>query len=70
MNKAIEDLEKFISKKLDEIEEDRTITKSDKVDVIDVYFNTYKFLKDYKKNVKILEEERIKNKYKGVERDD
>ena len=70
MNRAIEDLEKFISEKLDELEEDKTITKSDKIDVIDVYYNTYKFLKDYKQNVKTLEIERIKNKYKGVERDD
>ena len=70
MNKAIEELEKFIFKKLNELESDKTITKSDKIDVIDVYFNTYKFLKDYKNNVRILEEERLKNKYKGVERDD
>ena len=70
MNKAIEELEKFIFKKLNELDEDKTITKTDKLEVIDVYFNTYKFLKDYKKNVKILEEERVKNKYKGVERDD
>lgn len=65
MNKAIEELEKFISQKLDELEEDKTITKADKVDVIDVYYNTYKFLKDYKENVKILQKELVKNKYKG-----
>lgn len=65
MNKAIEELEKFISQKLDELEEDRTISKSEKIDIIDVYFNTFKFLKDYKQNVKTLEIERIKNKYKG-----
>lgn len=63
MNRAIEDLEKFISQKLDELEEDRTITKSEKIDVIDVYYNTYKFLKDYKENVKILQKELVKNKY-------
>lgn len=65
MNKAIEELEKFISEKLDELEEDRTITKADKVDVIDVYYNTFKFLKDYKENVKILQKELVKNRYKG-----
>ena len=65
MNKAIEDLEKFISQKLDELEEDRTITKSEKIDVIDVYYNTYKFLKDYKENGKILQKELVKNRYKG-----
>lgn len=65
MNKAIEDLEKFISQKLDELEEDRTITKSEKIDVIDVYYNTFKFLKDYKENVKILQKELVKNRYKG-----
>lgn len=65
MNRAIEDLEKFISDKLDELEEDRTITKSEKIDVIDVYYNTYKFLKDYKENVKILQKELVKNRYKG-----
>lgn len=65
MNRAIEDLEKFISQKLDELEEDRTITKSEKIDVIDVYYNTFKFLKDYKENVKILQKELVKNRYKG-----
>lgn len=64
MNKAIEELEKFISQKLDELE-DRTITKSEKIDVIDVYYNTFKFLKDYKENVKILQKELAKNRYKG-----
>ena len=63
MNKAIEEIERFISKKLDEIEEDKTITKTDKVEVIDVYYNTYKFLKDYKENVKILQKELVKRKY-------
>lgn len=70
MNRAVEELEKFIVQKLNDLESDRTITKVDRLEVIDVYFNTYKFLKDYKNNVRILEEERIKNKYKGVERDD
>ena len=70
MNRAVEELEKFIMQKLNDLESDRTITKIDRLEVIDVYFNTYKFLKDYKDNVRILEEERIKNKYKGVERDD
>lgn len=65
MNRAIEELEKFISQKLDELEEDKTITKADKVDVIDVYYNTFKFLKDYKENVKILQKELAKNRYKG-----
>ena len=41
------------------------MTKSEKIDVIDVYYNTYKFLKDYKENVKILQKELVKNKYKG-----
>lgn len=67
MNKAIEDLEKFISQKLDEIEEDKTITKSEKVDVIDVYFNTYKFLKDYKENVKVLNKEIVRRKFERGE---
>lgn len=67
MNKAIEDLEIFISQKLDEIEEDKTITKSEKVDVIDVYFNTYKFLKDYKENVKVLNKEIVRRKFERGE---
>lgn len=67
MNKAIEDLERFISQKLDEIEEDKTITKSEKVDVIDVYFNTYKFLKDYKDNVKMLNKEIVRRKFERGE---
>ena len=67
MNKAIKDLERFISQKLDEIEEDKTITKSEKVDVIDVYFNTYKFLKDYKENVKMLNKEIVKRKFERGE---
>ena len=67
MNKAIEDLERFISNKLDEIEEDKTITKSEKVDVIDVYFNTYKFLKDYKENVKMLNKEIVRRKFERGE---
>lgn len=67
MNKAIEDLERFISQKLDEIEEDKTITKSEKIDVIDVYFNTYKFLKDYKENVKVLNKEIVRRKFERGE---
>lgn len=67
MNKAIEDLERFISQKLDEIEEDKTITKSEKIDVIDVYFNTYKFLKDYKENVKMLNKEIVRRKFERGE---
>ena len=67
MNKAIEDLERFISQKLDEIEEDKTITKNEKVDVIDVYFNTYKFLKDYKQNVKMLNKEIVRRKFERGE---
>lgn len=67
MNKAIEELERFISQKLDEIEEDKTITKSEKVDVIDVYFNTYKFLKDYKENVKVLNKEIVRRKFERGE---
>lgn len=63
MNQAIEEIEKFISKKLDELEEDRTITKAEKIDVIDVYYNTYKFLKDYKENVKILQKAISDKKY-------
>lgn len=63
MNQAIEEIEKFISKKLDELEDDRTITKADKVDVIDVYYNTYKFLKDYKENIKILQKAISDKKY-------
>lgn len=67
MNKAIEDLERFISQKLDEVEQDKTITKKEKVDVIDVYFNTYKFLKDYKENVKVLNKEIVKRKFERGE---
>lgn len=67
MNKAIEELERFISQKLDEIEEDKTITKTEKVDVIDVYFNTYKFLKDYKENVKVLNKEIVRRKFERGE---
>ena len=67
MNKAIEDLERFILQKLNEIEEDKTITKTEKIDVIDVYFNTYKFLKDYKENVKVLNKEIVKRKFERGE---
>lgn len=62
--KIITKLEEHILEELNKIEEDETISKKDKIEAYNVYHNTFLFLKDYDKNIKVT----TKDKSKGQER--
>jgi hypothetical protein len=49
--KIITKLEEHISEELDKINNDETISKEDKIEAFNVYYNTYQFLKNYDKNI-------------------
>ena len=59
----IEKMELYISDELYQIENDRELTKEQKMEAYNVLYNTYKFLKDYDKNIKILQKEVAKNRF-------
>lgn len=62
--KIITKLEEHISEELDKINNDETISKEDKIEAFNVYYNTYQFLKGYDKNIKVI----VKDKFKEQER--
>ena len=59
----IEKMELYISEEVKKIEDDNTLTNEQKLEAMFVLKNTYKFLKDYDKNIKILQKEVAKNRY-------
>ena len=66
-NKIINKTEEFILDNLEKTKNDKNISKFEKIEAYNVYFNIYKFLKDYDKNIQILQTDHIKNKYEGRE---
>lgn len=68
--KIIDEVEKFIGNKLDEIRNSEELNKDEKLDMFEVLFNTHKFLTSYDENIKILNEEVQKNKYNRYKNDE
>lgn len=62
-NEIIEKMELYISDELYQIEHDRELTKEQKIEAYNVLYNTYKFLKDYDKNVQILQKNVVASRY-------
>ena len=63
----IEKMELYISDELYQIEHDRELTKEQKIEAYNVLYNTYKFLKDYDKNVQILQKNIVASRYERGE---
>lgn len=63
----IEKMELYISDELYQIEHDRQLTKEQKIEAYNVLYNTYKFLKDYDKNVQILQKNVVASRYERGE---
>ena len=55
--KIITKLEEHISEELDKINNDETISKEDKIEAFNVYYNTYQFLKNYDKNIQRIDKD-------------
>ncbi len=55
--KIITKLEEHISDELDKINNDETISKEDKIEAFNVYYNTYQFLKNYDKNIQRIDKD-------------
>lgn len=53
--KIITKLEEYISDELDRVTNDKTINKEDKLEAYGVYHNIFLFLRDYDKNIQILQ---------------
>lgn len=68
--KIIDEVERFIGNKLDEIRKSEELNKNEKLDMFEVLFNTHKFLINYDKNIKVLNEEVQKNKYNRYKNDE
>lgn len=63
----IEKMELYISEELYQIEHDRELTKEQKIEAYNVLYNTYKFLKDYDKNIQILQKNVVASRYERGE---
>lgn len=63
--KVITQLEEHISNELDKICNNKEIKKEDKLEAYNVYYNIFKFLKDYDNNIEILQKQIEKEKYEG-----
>ena len=59
----IDKMQFYISEEVKKIEDDNTLTNEQKLEAMFVLKNTYKFLKDYDKNIKILQKEVAKNRF-------
>ena len=68
--KIIDEVERFIGNKLDEIRNSEELNKDEKLDMFEVLFNTHKFFINYDKNIKVLNEEVQKNKYNRYKNDE
>ena len=63
----IEKMELYISDELYQIEHNRELTKEQKIEAYNVLYNTYKFLKNYDKNVQILQKNVAASRYERGE---
>ena len=63
----INKLEEFLLDNLEHIKNDRNISEHEKIEGYNVLFNTYKFLKNYDKNIAILQKDHLNNRYEGRE---
>lgn len=52
--KTIEEIEDFLFKKATEVNENKSLSKQTKYETIKVYWNIFNFLKNYDKNIEIL----------------
>lgn len=68
--KIIDEVERFIGNKLDEIRNSKELSKDEKLDMFEVLFNTHKFLTNYDENIKVLNKEVQKNKYNRYKNDE
>ena len=69
---VIEEIQDFVLKRMKELEKDSKDIK-DKLGAEEIYWNVYKFLKDYEENRKVLNQyhlsKKFKNQTKGNDRD-
>lgn len=61
----INKISRALSKEIDFVRMNPNKTTDEKIQQIDVLNDTMHFLRDYDKNIKILQNEVAKNKYKG-----
>ena len=62
-DETILELQETLLQKADELRKDIKLTPEDKLEKVDVIFNTYKFLQHYEYNIGVLQKDLIKNKY-------
>lgn len=67
MNKkeVIEEIQDFVLDRAKALRDSEKISDKDKLSLADVYLDIYKFLKEYDKNVKILNDYRLHEKFKS-----
>ena len=62
---VIEEIQDFILRKAKELKNNKEISKEDKLKLADIYLDIHKFLREYDKNVKILNDYRLHEKFKS-----
>ena len=62
-DEVILEIQEILLQKADELRKDTKLTPEDKLEKVDVIFNTYKFLQHYEYNIGVLQNNLDKNRY-------
>ena len=62
---VIEEIQDFVLNKAKILRDSKEISDTDKLKLADIYLDIHKFLREYDKNVKILNDYRLHEKFKS-----
>ena len=62
---VIEEIQDFVLDRAKVLRDNEEISKEDKLSLADIYLDIHKFLREYDKNVKILNDYRLHEKFKS-----
>lgn len=59
---TIDEIQNMLLQKADELRKDKEMTPADKLEKLNVIFNTYKVLENYDYNIDVLQKDLLKHK--------